>query len=93
MEARDMCGEVRMEEGFMRTVIEYGSIQSKEKIQEAINKIENEQKVFPTVIRKAISNQAGNISIEFEIGGCDREAGAFSESLLQELNIQACDLK
>ncbi|MBL6970409.1 MAG: hypothetical protein ISR68_03335 [Campylobacterales bacterium] len=93
MEVRDMCGEVRMEEGFMRTVIEYGSIQSKEIIQEAISKIENEQKVFPTVIRKAISPIAGNISIEFEIGGCDREAGNFSEALLKKLNIQACDLK
>ena len=85
---RDMCAEVRMEEGFMRTIIEYASNDSKKKIQAAIALIEKEQKVFPTVIRKAISKDAGNISIEFEIGGCDREAGTFCEALLQELNIK-----
>jgi hypothetical protein len=89
---RDMCADVRMEEGFMRTIIEYGSNESKLKIQKAIATIEDTQNVFPVVIRKAISNTAGNISIEFEIGGCDREAGIFTEALLKELNIKTCDI-
>jgi hypothetical protein len=89
---RDMCAEVRMEEGFMRTIVEYGSIESKIKIQAAINLIETQQQVFPTVIRKAINDTAGNISVEFEIGGCTREAGHFSEALLHELNIKISDV-
>jgi len=89
---RDMCAVVRMEEGYMRTVIEYGSNDNKRKIQAAIEKIEIAQNVYPTVIRKAISDNAGNISIEFEIGGCNREAGSFSEAILKELNIKASDL-
>jgi hypothetical protein len=89
---RDMCAEVRMEEGFMRTIIEYGSYESKKKIQDAISVVEKKQNVFPTVIRKALNSDAGNISIEFEIGGCNREAGSFSEAILRELNIKVSEV-
>ena len=89
---RNMCAEVRMEEGYMRTIIEYNNPESKLKIQKAIAVIENNLKIFPIVIRKAISENAGNISVEFEIIGCVRDAGSFSEALLQELDIKTCEV-
>lgn len=90
---RDRCADVRMEEGYMRTSIEYNNENTKVSIQKAIFETEQELKVFPTVIRRAISENAGNISVEFEIGGgCQREAGEFSEILLKKLDLKACDI-
>ena len=89
---RDMCADVKMEEGYMRTVIEYGSQDSKVKIEDAISKIEKETNLFPIVIRKAMNSDAGNISIEFELGGCHRDGGVFTEALLKLLNIKVSDI-
>jgi len=33
---RDMCAEVRMEEGFMRTIIEYSSQDSKKRFKQQL---------------------------------------------------------
>jgi len=63
---RDMCADVKMEEGYMRMSIEYNNEISKKRIQVAIGEIEKEMQVFPSVIRRAINEHAGNFSVEFE---------------------------
>lgn len=93
MAARDRCAEVRMEEGYMRVVIEYNNDDTRFSIQRAIAETEKELELFPTVIRRSISGDAGNFSVEFEIsGGCQREAGEFTEKVLRKLDLKACDL-
>ena len=90
--SRDMCADVKMEEGYMRMSVEYNNEQSKKKIQEAIGKIEKQMQLFPSVIRRAISDTAGNFSVEFDTEGIPRDAGDFCESLLHELGIAKCSI-
>ena len=84
---RDMCVDVKMEEGYMRMSIEYNNDDSKLKIQNAIGKIEKQMDVFPSVIRRAISSDAGNFSVEFEVEGIYRDAGDFCEAVIHELGL------
>ena len=88
---RDLCADVRMEEGYMRVAVEYSCDVSRAKIQKAITEVEREMQLYPSVIRRAINDHAGNLSVEFEInGGCQREAGEFTEKLLHKLDLKAC---
>jgi hypothetical protein len=87
---RDMCADMKMEEGYMRMSIEYNNDNSKIKIHKAIAKIEKQMQVFPSVLRKSISNNAGNFSIEFETDNCEREGGNFCDAVMKELNIKSC---
>ena len=89
--SRDMCADVKMEEGYMRMSIEYNNELSKVKIQEAIGKVEKELKLFPSVIRRAIDETSGNFSVEFGVDDdCTRENGTFCEAVLKELGIDHC---
>lgn len=88
---RNMCAIVRMEEGYMRMGIEYNNDESKKRIQDAIGKTEADMKLFPSVIRRAISENAGNFSIEFKADGEHREAGEFCEAVIKELGIDHCE--
>lgn len=90
--SRDMCADVKMEEGYMRMSIEYNNDTSKENIQKAIAKIEKELNVFPSVIRRAISHDAGNFSVEFGYDSCQRTAGEFCEAVMKELGIGKCSI-
>lgn len=90
--SRDMCADVKMEEGYMRMSVEYNNEESKKKIQEAIGKIEKEMQVFPSVIRRAIDATAGNFSVEFGTEGIPRDAGDFCEALMKELGISKCSI-
>ena len=90
--SRDMCADVKMEEGYMRMSVEYNNDKSKIKIQKAIGKIEKEMGIYPSVIRRAISNDAGNFSVEFGVEGIPRDAGDFCEALMQELGISNCSI-
>jgi len=92
MITRDMCVDVKMEEGYMRMSIEYNNDDSKIKIQKAISKIEKNTNLFPSVIRRAISSDAGNFSIEFGTEGIPRDAGDFCESVMKELGIDKCTI-
>ena len=47
--ARDMCVDMKMEEGYMRMSIEFNNNNSKQKINEAIAKIEKQMDVYPSV--------------------------------------------
>ena len=89
---RDMCADMKMEEGYMRMSIEYNNDESKKKIQAAIGVIEKKMQIFPSVIRRAISDTAGNFSIEFETEGIGRESGEFCEALMHELGISKCSI-
>jgi len=89
--SRDMCADLKMEENYMRMSIEYNNDDSRVKIQQAIDTIEKQTQLYPTVFRKAISNEAGNFSIEFETEGTQRDAGEFCEALLKELGIDHCE--
>jgi len=88
--SRDMIADVKMEEGYMRMSIEYNNDISKKKIQDAIGKIEKDMQVFPSVIRRAINDTAGNFSVEFDIDGIQRDSGDFCEAVLKELNLKSC---
>jgi hypothetical protein len=90
--SRDMCADVKMEEGYMRMSIEYNNDTSKEKIQNAISKTEKETGEFPSVIRRAISEEAGNFSVEFGYDSCQRTAGDFCEAVMKELGINNCSI-
>jgi hypothetical protein len=88
--SRDMVADVKMEEGYMRMSIEYNNDESKKRIQDAIAKIEKDMQVYPSVIRRAISDTAGNFSVEFGTEGIPRDAGDFCEAVLHELNLKSC---
>ncbi len=90
--ARDMCANIMMEEGYMRMTVEYNNEDSKKKIQLAIGKVEKELKIFPSVLRRAISEHAGNFSIEFGYESCQRTAGEFFELLMKEVGIGRCEI-
>ena len=87
---RDMCVDVKMEEGYMRMSIEYNNDASKRAIQDAISKVEKDTGVFPSVIRRSVSQTAGNFSVEFEYDSCQRTAGDFYELVIKELGIDNC---
>ena len=90
--ARDMCADVRMEEGYMRMSIEYNNEESRTKIDKAIADVEKDMQLFPSVIRRAISEHAGNISTEFDTEWVQREAGEFCEIVLKKLGIDHCQV-
>jgi hypothetical protein len=90
--SRDMCADVKMEEGYMRMSIEYNNETSKKNIQAAIGKVENETGIFPSVLRRAISKDAGNFSVEFPFDGCQRTNGDFCEAVMKELGIGKCSI-
>ncbi len=89
---RDMCATVRMEEKSLRMVVEFNSTQSKEKIHKAIDKIERQMDIHPSVISREINSCAGNFSIEFDVSGARREAGVFFENIMKELDIGYCEI-
>ncbi|HIP12219.1 MAG TPA: hypothetical protein EYG73_05805 [Arcobacter sp.] len=90
--SRDMCADVKMEEGYMRMSVEFNNDKSRDTIQEAISKVEKSMKVYPSVIRRNIDEQAGNFSIEFGDDGIPRDAGDFCEAVMKELNITNCGI-
>ena len=88
--ARNKCARVQMEEMYLRLVIDYDNEDFKRDIQVAIGKIEKETKLFPSVTRRAISEHAGNFSVEFDTSDSSRDAGEFCEKLMRELGIDRC---
>ena len=90
--SRDMCADVKMEEGYMRMSIEYNNDVSRDKIQDAITKVERSMGVNPDVVRRAISEDAGNFSVEFGFDSCQRTAGEFCEAVMKELGINKCSI-
>lgn len=90
--ARNMCANVMMEEGYMRMSIEFNNSDDRDKIENAISKYEKEMQMFPSVIRRNISDDAGNFSIEFGIEGTPRDAGNFFESVMKECGIGRCEI-
>jgi uncharacterized phage protein gp47/JayE len=87
---RDMCADVKMEEGYMRMSIEYNNDESRATINQAIAKVEKEMGLYPSVIRRAISEEAGNFSVEFGTEGIPRDSGEFCEAVMKELGITTC---
>ena len=90
--SRDMCADVKMEEGYMRMSVEFNNDKSRDIIQNAISKIEKNMKIFPSVIRRNIDEHAGNFSVEFGDDGVPRDAGEFCEAVMKELNITNCGI-
>ena len=90
--SRDMCADVKMEEGYMRMSIEYNNEESKTKIEKAIAEAEKSMQLFPDVTRRAISDSAGNFSVEFGVEGIPRDAGEFCEVVLHKLGIDHCSV-
>jgi len=92
MARRNMCANVMMEEGYMRMSIEFDNNDDRDKIETAISKFEKEMQLYPSVIRRNISDVAGNFSIEFHVDSNSRDAGEFFESLMKELGIGKCEV-
>jgi hypothetical protein len=90
--SRDMCADVKMEEGYMRMSVEYNNADSQQKIQDAISKVENDMDIKPDVVRRAISEEAGNFSVEFGFDSCQRTSGEFCEAVMKELGISKCSI-
>jgi hypothetical protein len=90
--SRDMCADVKMEEGYMRMSVEYNNDDSKEKIENAISEVEKDMQCKPSVIRRAISDDAGNFSVEFGYDSCQRTAGEFCEAVMGKLGIGKCSI-
>jgi hypothetical protein len=89
---RDMCADVKMEEGYMRMSIEYNNDVSREKIQNAISAVEKKMGLNPDVVRRAINDHAGNFSVEFGFDSCQRTSGEFCEGVMKELGISNCSI-
>lgn len=91
--ARNMCANVMMEEGYTRMSIEFDNTNDRNTIENAIAKFEKSMQIFPSVIRRNISNDAGNFSIEFSsVEAHQREAGEFFESVMKECGISRCEI-
>jgi len=88
--SRDMCADMKMEEGYMRMSVDYNNEISKNKIQEAISKTEKEMQIFPSVLNKELGNNIGNFSLEFETDNVTRDGGNFCNAVMKELNITSC---
>lgn len=92
MPERNRCAVVRMEEGYASLTVEYSCDDTRVQIAETIKEIENEMKIYPMVVRRAINDHAGNFSIEFDAeDDCTREAGAFFEKVMKTLGIDRCE--
>lgn len=89
---RNMCADVKMEEGYMRMSVDFNNSKSCEQISNAITKIENNMRLFPSVIRRNIDIDCGNFSIEFNEPGISRDAGEFFEAVMRELGIDHCSI-
>ena len=89
---RNRCAVVRMEEGYLSLTVEYSNNKTRLEIAEVIKNIEEEMKVYPSVIRRAINDHAGNFSIEFdaEDDNC-RDGGNFFEKVMKTLGIDHCE--
>ncbi len=90
---RDMCADVKMEEGYMRMSIEFNNDESRNKISDAISITEKEMKIYPSVIRRNLDEHSGNFSVEFgteEMNG--RDSGDFCEAVMKKLGINNCSI-
>ena len=90
---RDRCATIRMEEKYIRLVIEYENDKTRDEIDNAIREVEKELKLYPSVIRRAFSEHSGNFSIEFEVESEieHRDAGEFCEKVMKKLGIKECE--
>jgi len=84
---------VRMEEAYMRLIIEYDNPTYKTEICKNIANLEQELKIYPEVIHRKGDTNKWFSSIEFSEDDyiCSRTCGNFIERLLSNLNIQQCE--
>ena len=87
------CASVRMEEGYMRAIIEYTKPECRSMICDLIGEVENELDIFPEVMHKRKDATSGTFSVEF--GGsedhvCSRIGGEFIETVLKKLELTEC---
>lgn len=89
---RNRCAVVRMEEGYLSLTVEYSNNETRLEIAEVIKNVEEEMKVYPSVIRRAINDHAGNFAIEFDAEDDNgRDGGAFFEKVMKTLGIDRCE--
>lgn len=51
---RNMCADVKMEEGYMRMSIEFNNDESRNKISDVISEVEKEMKMFPMLFEEIL---------------------------------------
>jgi hypothetical protein len=84
---------VRMEESYMRLIIEYDNPSYKSEICKNIANLEQELDIHPEVIYRKGDEKRSFCSVEFSGDDyiCSRTCGEFIERLLSNLNIQQCE--
>ncbi len=87
------CANVKMEEGYMRVVVEYTEPECRALICDTIGEVERELDVYPEVLHRRQGSTSGTFSVEFsgEDYVCTRTSGEFIEILLKKLEITQCD--
>ena len=87
------CASVRMEEGYMRAIIEYTKPECRSMICDLIGEVEKELDIFPEVMHKRKDATSGTFSVEFsgsEDYVCSRTGGEFIETVLKKLELTEC---
>ena len=88
----DRCAIVRMEECYARVSLEYGNLEYRERIAEAIESVKKEfPQTIPYVLERKIDEENGNFSVEFEHQFENREVGEFIDRLIHILDIGRCE--
>ncbi len=83
---------VRMEEAYMRLIIEYHNPVEKAEICRNVTLLEQKFDIYPEVIHRRENKKECFSTVEFSGGDyiCSRTCGDFIEELLKNLNIREC---
>jgi len=85
----------RMEERYSRLILEFCTVEAKQSIYDAIDKVNVDLKIKPSevIYSDDISKNhtmIGEIYVEFD-NDYDKSSGEYHEALLKELNLSICD--
>jgi len=86
----DKTAVVRMEEGYMRLILEYDYSSYKTEICKLIDESEKNLDIYPEVIHRRDSSKKCFTSIEFsgDDYACSRSCGVFIENIVNGLGIE-----
>jgi hypothetical protein len=90
--SENVTAVVRMEEGYMRLILEYKNPEFKIEICKSIAETEMNLKIYPEVIHRRDSDKKCFTSVEFSGDDytCDRTCGKFIEDVIKGLDIKKC---
>jgi len=80
-----------MEERYAKLILEYHSLDQKERIFDAANTLIKKYNIYPTKIITPKGDFTGDFCLEFH-DDYDKVAGAFFEELIKNLGIDHCEI-